>query len=221
LIRAGRISLGLSKVLVEAGHAQAVVVHKGDRLRVVDIEGQQVCDFFAFALSDPLEYFSVSETRAALMTMNPHVGAALYSNRGRELIFWERDTVGVHDSRAAACDLLRYWLLGVDHHRSCKQNLLAALSELDVWVPVVPDPLNLFQNTTFETDTGYTVRPSRSEPGDYVEFRALIDLIVVGSACPMDLTSLNGPGPTNVMLEVHGRTDSSKSLHSADGPSSC
>lgn len=202
-----------SQSVIPAGEARAVVLHGGERLRVIDVEGQQVCDFFAFVLNDPVEHFSVCETRGELMKLNPHVEAPMYSNRGRELMFWERDTVGVHDSRAAACDLLRYWSYGVDRHRSCKQNLIEALAGLGVSVPVLPDPLNLFQNTPFGDSVGYDVRPSLSKPGDYVEFRAMVDLIVVGSACPMDQSPLNGPKPTDILFTCTRVNDPSGGLN--------
>ena len=40
------------------------------------------------------------------------------------------------------------------------------------------------------------LEPPASKPGDLVVLRALIDCILVFSACPMDVTPINGPDRT-------------------------
>ena len=45
--------------------------------------------------------------------------------------------------------------------------------------------------------------PPVSKPGDYVIFRALMDVHIILSACPMDVTPVNGENCEPV--EVHYR----------------
>ena len=42
-----------------------------------------------------------------------------------------------------------------------------------------------------------------AKSGDYIQFRALEDLLVIVAACSMDLSDLNGGTPTDLMLEVY------------------
>ena len=48
------------------------------------------------------------------------------------------------------------------------------------------------------------IEPPVSQPGDEVVLRALMDVLVVFSACPMDVTPINGPDrtPRPVYAEV-------------------
>ena len=51
------------RTVVPAGAGRAVALRAGQHVRVVDIEGGQVGDVFAFAADDPAEYLSASHTR--------------------------------------------------------------------------------------------------------------------------------------------------------------
>jgi len=41
-----------------------------------------------------------------------------------------------------------------------------------------------------------------SKPGHYIGFKALMDCIVVFSACPMDVVPINSGAPTEVHFEI-------------------
>jgi uncharacterized protein YcgI (DUF1989 family) len=51
-------------------------------------------------------------------------------------------------------------------------------------------------------DGSLDVVPASSQPGDSVTFRALLDIIVVVSSCPMDLVHISTGGVTELRIEV-------------------
>lgn len=54
-------------------------------------------------------------------------------------------------------------------------------------LPVTPPtPLNLFMNVKVNEEGGIVFRAPTSKQGDCVAFKALMDVIIVLSACPMD-----------------------------------
>lgn len=57
--------------------------------------------------------------------------------------------------------------------------------------PSPPAPLNLFMNVAISNDRKLTFRPPSSEKGQYVCFKPLMDVLIVLSACPMDLRPTN------------------------------
>jgi uncharacterized protein YcgI (DUF1989 family) len=59
-----------------------------------------------------------------------------------------------------------------------------------------PCPLNLWQNSRVRPDGSQVIAPPVSAPGDFVVLRAELDLIVVFSACPQDMTPTNGADAT-------------------------
>ena len=196
----------IEQVQIPAMTGRAVLVRRGQGLKVIAPEGTQVGDLFAFIEDDLAETLSPSQTRSILGLFNLVIGRPLYSVTRRPLFVLEEDTVGVHDLLAPACDRMRYLEdFGIEGHRNCRDNLNAALAELGYSPPGYPDPINLFQNTPIADLEGTReTRASRAEPGDYVLLRALEDLVVVVSACPQDQTVLNGGRPKGLLLEVYG-----------------
>jgi len=107
-------------MVVPAGAGRAVWVRHGEQLRIVDVEGGQVGDLFAFAAADPGEYLSASHTRTSTSRLFPRVGEQFMTNRRRPILTLVADTSpGVHDMLIAACDPERYRMLGVPGHACC------------------------------------------------------------------------------------------------------
>jgi uncharacterized protein len=180
-----------SSSVLPARHGTAVPLAAGERLQIVNRDGGQVVDWWALAhpRDGEDEYSSMEHTRAAL----PRVGDAIYSTRRRPLVTLVQDTSpGVHDTLIAACDPERYRLLGgAPDHPSCAQNFAAAIAEHGRSLPRAPAPLNLFMAIPWSEDGELAFEPSPAGAGDSVTFRAEIDVLVVVSACPMDLNPIN------------------------------
>jgi uncharacterized protein len=93
----------------------------------------------------------------------------------------------------ASCDAARYRMLGhPGYHDNCHDNFDAALRELGISPPALPAPFNLFMNVPWARDGALRFEAPLSRAGDLVGLRAETDLIVVMSACPQDLTPVNG-----------------------------
>ncbi|MFQ5996791.1 MAG: DUF1989 domain-containing protein [Dehalococcoidales bacterium] len=58
------ISLGklVQRRVIPGAHGGAVIVKEGQYLKVIDVQGKQVCDFFAFNPTDLTEFLSTSHT---------------------------------------------------------------------------------------------------------------------------------------------------------------
>src|SRR5256885_15627062 len=115
-------------VEVPARSGRAVVLAKGESVKLINTLGSQVVDTFAFSRADLSEHMSMEHTRVMLGKVSPKKGDALYSNRRRVLLTMTEDTTpGTHDTLRAACDPVRYKLLGEENHASCAVNLVDAL----------------------------------------------------------------------------------------------
>jgi uncharacterized protein YcgI (DUF1989 family) len=116
---------------------------------------------------------------------------------------------GVHDTLIASCDVERYRQLGFHgRHDNCHDNFEAALRNLGLPPPPLPAPLNLFMNVPWTQDGSLRFEPPASRPGDLIRFRAETDLIVIMSACPQDLTPVNGSAqcPVDAHFRLLGST---------------
>jgi hypothetical protein len=191
-------------VQVPAREARAVRVPAGGRFRVIDVEGGQVVDLFAFTADDVGEYASAEHTRIWVNRLFPRVGEAFVTNRRRPILWLERDdSPGVHDMLCAACDPTRYRLLGVDGwHASCQENLQGAMAALGHDRVEIPQPINLFMSVGVEADGSLTWGPAPTSAGDGVLLRAGLDCIVVASACPQDRNEINHYRPTPIAIQL-------------------
>ncbi len=115
-----------------AREGRGVRVAAGQRFRVIDVDGGQVADTFAFRADDISEYHSAEHTRAYVSRLFPRVGEHFVTNHRRPILRLEEDrTPGIHDMLCAACDPERYTGLGVEGwHASCQENLQRAMAEL-------------------------------------------------------------------------------------------
>jgi uncharacterized protein YcgI (DUF1989 family) len=196
-----------SEGIVPARKGRAVRVGAGETLTIVNIHGSQVVDFWAFSAADPHEFLSMEHCHTRLLRLVPRPGDVLVTNRRRPILAFLDDTSpGVHDTVIAACDRHRYRELGAaEDHDSCTDNLHAAMAAIGARAPETPAPFNLFMNVPVAGEGfGLAFAPPVSRPGDAVTFRAEMDLVAVMSACPMDVTPVNGLGraPADVRYAV-------------------
>ena len=196
----------MTTTIVPARRGRAFELACGDALRIVNTHGSQVVDTWAVSSAGTGEHLSMEHTRSVLSSLRPRVGDALQSSERRPMLTIVEDTSpGVHDTLIAACDAERYRQLGHDGpHASCGDNFQAALAAAGLPAVPVPAPLNLFMAIPWAPDGGLEFRPSPARPGDRVTLAALTDVVVVLSACPMDIKPINGPGraPVDVAFEV-------------------
>jgi uncharacterized protein YcgI (DUF1989 family) len=183
--------------IIPARSGAAVRLKKGESVKLINTLGSQVVDTWAFNSDDIDEYMSMEHTRVMLGKLNPTRGDGLFSNRRRALLTLTEDTTeGVHDTLRAACDPIRYKILGLNDHESCQNNLFTSLKELGIEIERCPCPLNVFEVCNVNADGTILVTPPKAQAGEYVVFRAELDAIVVFSACPMDVFPTNGPDCT-------------------------
>lgn len=178
---------------LRGGYGVAVRVAAGQAIKVQNTSGTQVVDTWALNADDLTEYFSVEHTRRLLSRLFLQEGDTLYSNRRTPMLRVEQDHFkGTHDMLCACCDPWLYRHYGQEDHRSCHDNFIEGLGAAGLAAPLVPNPLNLWMNVVISDDNRMTLERPVSRPNDFIVLRALSDVVVVLSACPMDITPVNG-----------------------------
>lgn len=184
---------------IPARQGRAIRVPRGQSLEIVNTFGTQVVDFWAFDARDPGIYLSMQHTRSTLSRLTPRTGDILVDNRREPMLVFEADTSpGVHDTVIAPCDPARYAKLGcAADHASCADNLHRALASLEISVAECPASFNLWMNIPVTAGGDLEWRTTVSKPGDSVVFRALVDCVMVMSACPQDVICINSNRPVS------------------------
>jgi uncharacterized protein YcgI (DUF1989 family) len=191
-------------ITVPAREGHALELARGDRIRVIDPNGGQVADVFAFCADDLSEFHSAQHTRVWVNRLFPHIGEQFVTNHRRPILTLEADTSpGVHDMLCAACDPSRFALLGAQGwHASCEENLQRAMAALGHEGIAIPQPINLFMNIPVGEEGTLGWEPAPTGAGDSVTLRAELDIVLAVSACPQDLIPINSGNPTEIVLEV-------------------
>jgi uncharacterized protein YcgI (DUF1989 family) len=170
----------------------AFTLDKGQRLRVIDIEGEQVSDLICFNRMDTREYLSSGRTIDYAERIYLTKGDPLYSNRSNVMLEIREDTVGRHDFLLTPCsaEMFRIIYKHENPHRGCFGNLAEALKEYEIPPDSIPICFNVFMNVSVDGNTGkIAVLPPKSKRGDYVIFEAKMDLIVGMTACSAGMSN--------------------------------
>ncbi|GJD79121.1 hypothetical protein GCM10007886_25000 [Methylobacterium gregans] len=164
----------------------AFTLDRGQRLTVIDPEGEQVADLLAFRRDDIDEVISSGRTLDYASRIFLTTGDKIYSNRSNVLMEIVADTVGRHDFLLTPCsaDTFRIIYGDTEPHRGCFGNLAQALAPYGIGPDRIPVAFNVFMNVAVDGTSGaLEVRPPLSRAGDHVTFEAREDLIIGLTAC--------------------------------------
>ena len=211
----------MSKELVEEFSVpkcsgMAFNVEAGKYFRVIESEGKQVAGLMFYNAHNYKEQFMAEFSGGLNYFQPPELGKVGSHYRLGELyskVPYENLMLTVTDNRlgdhflGTHCSRLMMEVLGTAGHRSCSDNFADALRgyglELDdVYSPSV---LNVFANVHIDTrgDGEISIQPPRSQKGDYIEFLATMDLLVVVSACPDDITPMNDHDCKSLQIQIY------------------
>lgn len=183
------------------------IVRRGQRLRIVDLHGNQAVDFLAYVADDPVERYDAQATVAAQRSLFLRTGSVLRTNEGRPLLTVTESTCAYHDTIGGACspesNTLRYGH-HTRHEHACVDNFLAALAPWGLGKRDIVSNVNWFMNVPVEVDGTLGIVDGISAPGLYVEMVSEVDALVAISNCPQINNPCNGFDPTPVRLLVTG-----------------
>jgi uncharacterized protein YcgI (DUF1989 family) len=196
----------------------AVEVAAGQRLRVIDLEGQQVVDMAVFNKANPREKLSTSYSRTRYVPApgaeyvprdKLTAGDTLMSTICRPMMTIVEETPepkGIHDVHNRMCNRFLYESHGIGPVDGCHEIIAGVMAPYGILPEDIPDTMDLFMNYHHDCARGrWVIGAPVSKPGDHIEFEAVMDCVVGLSNCPMDvLAPCNGYKCTPVKVEIRG-----------------
>jgi uncharacterized protein len=193
--------------VVAAGEPWLGRIDRGQRLRIVDLEGNQAVDTLFFSASDPRSRYSAVDTIRAQGNLYLSTGSRLLSTDGDVLLTIVADTCGRHDTIGGACssesNTVRY-----GHHtksmHNCRDSFLlaAARSRIPLSKRDLTANINFFMNVPVTPAGDLTFADGISAGGKYVELRADADVLCLISNCPQLNNPCNAYNPTPIRVLV-------------------
>ena len=170
---------------IEKQSGTAFKIEKGQQLKVIDPQGEQVSDMVLFNAGDVREKISSGKTLDFEESLLITKGNYLWSNRSRKMMEIVEDTNGRNDFLLAPCSPETFMIMynNPNYHPSCFENLHTNLQQFDIAPDDIPTAFNIFMNVQFDENGKLSVEPPLSCAGDFVLFRAEMDLIVGLTAC--------------------------------------
>lgn len=182
----------MSVITIPPQSGTAFILDKGKKLKVIDLEGEQVSDFICFNLHDKSEYLSSGRTLDYEETLFLTKGNLFYSNRSNAMFEMLEDSVGRHDFLLAPCsaEMFRRTYRHENPHHGCFGNLKSALKPFGIHEDAIPTCFNIFMNVDINCTSGkLSVLPPKSKAGDYVTLEAKMDLLVGMTACAAGMSN--------------------------------
>jgi uncharacterized protein YcgI (DUF1989 family) len=161
------------------------ILRRGQVLRVVDPEGEQVADLFAFAAEEPRGWLSSGRSIDYAGKIFLTTGDVLYADDSRPMFTIGEDTAGRHDFLLTPCSQEMFEILyqHEGHHPSCWENLQRAFEPFGIDGRRIATTFNIFMNVPVDYAGTVTVGMPSSRPGDHTDFVAEMDMIVALTSC--------------------------------------
>lgn len=171
--------------VIEKQSGAAFKLKKGQKLKVIDPQGEQVSDMVLFNAQDKREKISSGKTLDFEESILISKGDFLWSNRSSKMMEILEDTNGRNDFLLAPCSPETFKIMynNDKYHPSCFENLYTNLAKFDIEPDDIPTAFNIFMNVQFDKNGKLSVDPPLSKAGDHVLFKAEMDLIVGLTAC--------------------------------------
>ncbi len=182
---------------------RAFEVLKGQTFRVISPEGKQVGDMTAFGRHDHREKFSTHLTCAVNGRSFSNV-RTLYSGPPfyNLMMTVTDDKYGAHWVHGRCNPFYNKIAHGGEGQRTCHGNIVESLGPYGFTEYDVPlDTFNIFMVGHFDDEERFNFSKPLIEAGDFIDFRAEMDVLVSISACPNEgLVNDFAPKPLNVEI---------------------
>lgn len=179
--------------IIEPRGRMALKLRAGQRLRITDLEGQQVMDFITARVADPDERQSAMFTNVCTNSWELAVGNEIFSTKCTPLLRLLHDDNGHHALSGYCSEYSNAYRYGVHGTASCYGNLCADWEELGLDVTKIsPDMcISVFMNILRHPDGRHEITEPTTKAGDRIEFEALEDIYVGLSNCPEEHNPCN------------------------------
>lgn len=179
--------------VIPGGAYWSQIIQRGTTLRIIDLEGSRGVSLLCYNADNTIERYNAADTAKIQFNAFLKKGMLLYSDMGRVLFSITEDTCGHHDTLSGcsnvATNTAKY---GEGDHKNTRDNFMLALIKRNMGKKDIMPNLNLFSQVVVEPEGALTWVEGASKPGDFIDLRAEMNVLVVLSNCPHVLD----PNPT-------------------------
>jgi len=189
---------------VPAGWYWSGLVSRGETLRIVNENGDASVSALFWNATDTSERLNPADTIKVQWTAHIEGGRLLLSDMGRVLAALTRDTCRFHDCLAGAStptsNTRKYGPERIS--RNSRDNFILAAGKHGLSARDVGPCISFFAPVVVEPSGKLTWRDGIRKPGDYIDLRAEMDVLVALSNCrhPLDPDTSGQSAPVSIVI---------------------
>ena len=178
--------------VIPGGAYWSRIIKRGSTLRLVAPEGSRGVAFLCYNADNTIERYNAADTAKIQFNAFLKKGMLLYSDMGRVLFSITEDTCGLHDTLGGCSNLATNSKYGEGDFKNSRDNFLLALIKRNLGKKDIMPNLNLFTRIAVDPNGNLSWAEKTAQPGDFIDLRAEMNVLVVLSNCPHPLD----PSPT-------------------------
>jgi uncharacterized protein len=186
----------ISREEVPAGWYATVRLRRGEALRILDSVGLSAASLIGWREEDMSERINCADTVKVQWSAAVSKGRVILSDMGRVFLSLIEDTSGAHDLLAGGSTPASGVGSGV---RNTHDNFLAAAAKVGLGLRDIPPCAVFFAPVSVDASGRLVWNAERKQPGDFVDLRAEMNLVLVVSNCPHPLDPEPQAGPITLV----------------------
>lgn len=207
----GSLTIPTSAVIhreeVPGGWYMTTRLLRGEMLRLVDTNGAATPTLAAWREADPSERINLADTVKVQWSAALRRGRIILSDMGRVVLSIVEDTSGAHDTLMGGSVPPSASGSNQPYRRNTRENLVAATGKLGLDRRDIPPAVTFFAPVSIDDAGRFQWEQGKKRPGDFVDLRAEMDLLVAISNCPHPLHPIaEEQWPAIEVIRHSGRT---------------
>jgi uncharacterized protein len=172
---------------VPAGWYTTMRLRRGEALRIIDDSGRSSVSLIGWRDEDTSERINCADTVKVQWSAAVTKGRIILSDMGRVFLSLIEDTSGAHDLLVGGSTPASTLAAFGTTTRNTQENFLAAASKLGLDVRDISPCVTFFAPVSLDEAGRFRWQEGRKRPGDFVDLRAEMNLIIIVSNCPHPL----------------------------------
>jgi urea carboxylase-associated protein 2 len=182
---------------VPADWYATVRLRRGEALRIIDVSGSSSVSMIGWREEDTSERINCADTVKVQWSAALSKGRVILSDMGRVFVSLVEDTSGAHDTLVGGSTPASTLAASGAVARNTQESFLAAAAKVGLGLRDIPPCVSFFAPVSVDPKGRFLWNASRKRPGDFVDLRAEMNIVVVLSNCAHPLNpgrpSFSGP----------------------------
>ena len=191
----------ISSEEVPADWYTTVRLRRDEALRIIDASGRSSVSMIGWREEDTSERINCADTVKVQWSAALSKGRVILSDMGRVFVSIVEDTCGTHDLMVGGSTPASTLAAFGAASRNTHENFLAAAAKVGLGLRDIPPCVTFFAPVSVDATGRFLWNAGRKRPGDFVDLRAEMNVVLVLSNCahPLDPARPSATGPATLI----------------------